>query len=96
VDDATDVRHVRVDVSVRERVRRRRTITFDERAVQIGDHHRLGCELVVGDTGRLDDEQVGARHTGGHVARGPGDEVVRREKGVQRRDLRLQAVDLGP
>ncbi len=57
-----------------------------------------GGQVVVGDAARLDHHQVGAAraragHPGGDVARGPGDQVVLHERGVQGADLVAGAGD---
>ena len=83
VHDAADLGHVPVDVGVRGGVGRRRATAVDEGAVEVADDHRLGGQLVVGHPGRLDHEQVVARHAGGDVARRPDDQPVAGELGVQ-------------
>ena len=55
--------------------------------VEVAQDHGLRGELVVGDPGRLDDEQVGARHPARDVAGGPDDEAVPDQLGVQPGDV---------
>ena len=64
-------------------------------AVQVADHHRLRRQVVVGDAARLDHHQLRPGNPGGHVARGPGDQVVAHELGVQRADRLAQRLIQG-
>ena len=70
-----------------------RAVALDQVAVEVADHHRVGVELVVGDPGGLDHEQVVAGDAGGDVAGGPHDEPVAGQLGVQLGDLCAQVVD---
>ena len=65
------------------------------RAVEVAHDHVVGRQLVVGDTGRLDHEQVGAGHACRDVAGRPHDEAVADELGVQGGDLVAQPGDVG-
>jgi hypothetical protein len=87
VHDAADVWHVLVDVGVCGGVRGRRVVAVHQGAVEVGDDHRVGGQLVVGDPGRLDHQQVRLRNPRGDVAGGPDHQAVARELGVQGGDL---------
>src|SRR3954451_6383717 len=87
VHDTADFGQVPVDVGVRRRVARRRALAAErarqDPAVEVAEDHRLRRELVVGDTGRLDDEQFGSRYPARDVARRPDDEAVPDQLRVQ-------------
>jgi len=96
VDHATDLGHVPVHVGVRCGVRAGGVVALDQGAAQVGDDHGVGGELVVGDTGRFDEQQVPAGHPGRDIAGGPDDQLVRGQLGVQLGHLTAQALDSAP
>ena len=55
--------------------------------VEVGDHHLFRRQVVIGDAGRFDDQQVAAGNAGGDVAGGPHHELVAGQLGVQGADL---------
>ena len=97
--DAADVRHVPVHVGVCRGVAGRRALAAGcvryDLAIEVAHDHRLGVELVVGHAGRLDDEEVGARYSAGHVPAGPHDEPVAHQLSVERGDLVADDGDVG-
>lgn len=107
VDDASDVLAVAVDVGVGGRVRGRGEggggAVLDLLAVEGAHDHVVGAQLVVGDAGGLDDEQVGLLRAVaavdddalGDVAGGPHDEVPADELAVEGGDALAGVLDSG-
>jgi len=71
-----------VHVGVCGGVRRRGSVTLDEGAVQVGDHHGVRGEFVVAHAGRFDHQQIGVGDPGRDVPGGPDDQFVAGELGV--------------
>src|SRR5690606_5204059 len=95
VHDAAHLGHVPVHVGVRLGVAGGGVVALHELALEVADDHAVGRELVVGHPARLDHHQVVAGDPAGHVARGPDDEVVADQLGVQGGDAFAQLLDGG-
>ena len=75
VDDGADGRELAIEEGVGVEVGGGLEVAFDDGAVEVGDDHVLGAEVVVVDAGGLDDDEaLGAVDAGG-VAEGVEDEA---------------------
>jgi hypothetical protein len=73
VDDAPDARKLAIEQRVGVEVRGRTKRTAHDLAVEIGDNHVPGAELVIGDAGRFDDDQPLLPVDAGSIAEGVQD-----------------------
>ncbi len=98
VHDSADLGHLAVDVCVGGGIARGAAVASgragDDGAVEGAQHHVVGSQVVVGDTGRLDHEVVGAGNAAGDVAARPDHQAVAHEfaRGVAATSARVRAI----
>lgn len=97
VDHSAHLRHVPIHIGVRGGVARRAPLASrragHDVAFEVAQDHVLRVEVVVRDAGRLDDEEICARHPAGDVPARPDHEPVPDEFIVQARDIGTDGFD---
>ncbi len=87
VDDGADGREFAVEQGVGVEIGGGAEVAFDDPAVEVGDDHVLGAEVVVVDAGGLDDDEALFAIDAGGVAEGVEDEAALDELEVGFEDL---------
>ncbi len=87
VDDGADLWELAVEEGVGVEVGGGAEVAFDDVAVEVGDDHVLGAEVVVADAGRLDDDEASGAVDAGGVAEGVEDEAALNQFEVGFEDL---------
>ena len=87
VDDGADLGELAIEQGVGVEIGGGAEIAFEDFAVEVGDDHVAGAEVIIGDAGGLDHNQSLLAINAGGVAEGVEDEAAADELEVGVKDL---------